>query len=176
MAKKTKIPSSKSGQYWLVKSEPEVFSIDDLKAAPDSTTYWDGVRNYQARNYLRDSMQVGDQVLYYHSNAQPPCVVGIARIVRSGYPDFTAFDSQNCHFDPKSTPAKPTWYMVDVQFVEKFSNPLELNKLRAIPELSRMVLLQKGSRLSVQPVTLDEFTTIVNLGRQPTGQLGLADS
>lgn len=166
MAKKSKIPQSKSGNYWLVKSEPDVFSIDDLYAAADQTTHWDGVRNYQARNTMRDLMKAGDKVLYYHSNAQPPSVVGIVEVVREGYPDHTAFDPKDPHFDPKSKKATPTWYMVDVKFLEKFTTPLELGLLRTVESLAKMVLLQKGSRLSVQPVQPDEFATIVNMGRE----------
>lgn len=166
MAKKTQIPQSKSGNYWLVKSEPDVFSIDDLIAAKGQTTYWDGVRNYQARNYMRDLMKPGDKLLFYHSNADPPAVVGVVEVSRTGYPDHTAFDPQDPHFDAKSKPESPTWYMVDVKFVEKFSRPLELGELRKIGELAGMVLLQKGSRLSVQPVKPEEFSTIVRLGRE----------
>lgn len=161
-----KIPKSKSGNYWLIKSEPEVFSIDDLSAAIDQTTYWDGVRNYQARNTLRDQMQLGDKILFYHSNAEPPAVVGIAEVTQTGYPDHTAFDSKDPHFDPKSKPESPTWYMVDVCFVEKFNRPLGLTELRQVSELGNMVLLQKGSRLSVQPVRPVEFETIVRLARE----------
>jgi predicted RNA-binding protein with PUA-like domain len=165
VAKKTKIPQSKSGNYWLVKSEPDVFSIDDLQAAKDQTTYWDGVRNYQARNTLRDQMKLGDKVLYYHSNADPSAVVGIAEVVRTGYPDQTAFDPKDPHFDPKSKAEAPTWYMVDVKFVEKFPRQLDLEQLRQVPELAGMVLLQRGSRLSVQPVRPQEFEAIVELAR-----------
>ena len=111
-------------------------------------------------------MKVGDKVLYYHSNAQPPSVVGIVEVVQEGYPDHTAFDPQDPHFDPKSKKGTPTWYMVDVKFLEKFSTPLELGQLRTVDTLAKMVLLQKGSRLSVQPVQPDEFATIVNMGRE----------
>jgi predicted RNA-binding protein with PUA-like domain len=159
------LPRSESGNYWLIKSEPDVFSIDDLVAAPKQSTCWDGVRNYQARNTLRDQMQVGDLVLFYHSNAAPPEVAGIVRVVKPGYPDQMAFDPADPHFDPKSTPEKPTWFMVDVQFVEKFSKPLSLSQLRQMPELAQMVLLQKGSRLSVQPVRPAEFEAIVKRAR-----------
>jgi predicted RNA-binding protein with PUA-like domain len=166
VVRKFKIPQSKSGNYWLVKSEPDVFSLDDLIAAKNQTTHWDGVRNYQARNTLRDQMQLGDKVLYYHSNTEPTAVVGIVEVVRTGYPDHTAFDTGDPHFDPKSKPDRPTWYMVDVKFVEKFSRQLSLAELRKIPELNAMVLLQKGSRLSVQPVRPQEFETIVELARE----------
>lgn len=165
MAKKFKFLHSKSGNYWLVKSEPEVFSIDDLILAKNQTTHWDGVRNYQARNTLRDQMKLGDKVLYYHSNAQPSAVVGIAEVVKTGYADHTAFDPADPHFDPKSDPKNPTWFMVDIKFCEKFIRPIDLAELRQIPQLSHMVLLQKGSRLSVQPVRPEEFAAIVQLAQ-----------
>lgn len=158
-------PKSRSGQYWLVKSEPEVFSIQDLAQAKNQTTCWDGVRNYQARNYLRDKMQVGDPVLFYHSNAQPPAVVGLAQVASASYPDHTAFDRHDPHFDPKSKPDNPTWFMVDIKLVELFPKPLDLAYLRQQPGLNEMVLLQKGSRLSVQPVTLQQFALIMRLAR-----------
>lgn len=147
--------------YWLVKSEADSFSIDDLARAKRKTTHWDGVRNYQARNMLRDNIQVGDQVLYYHSNTAEPSIVGRAQVVRAGYPDFTAWDEHDPHYDPKSSADHPRWYMIDIQFVEKFATPLTLNYLRTLPALKDMVLLRKGSRLSVQPVTAAEFTAII---------------
>lgn len=150
-----------SKNYWLMKSEPDVFSISDLEKAPGQTTHWDGVRNYQARNFMRDSMKVGDQLFYYHSNAEPSGIAGVAEIVKAGYPDSTAFDKKDVHFDPKSDKANPTWYMVDVKFVEAFSEILSLEKLRGIPALKNMVLLQKGSRLSVQPVTAAEWQAVI---------------
>ena len=170
MAKKKTAKSASKAKsapsYWLVKSEPHVFSIDDLKSAPKKTTHWDGVRNYQARNIMRDEMKIGDQVLYYHSNAEPPGVVGICEIVREGYPDFTAWDENDPHFDPKTDKDNPRWMMVDVKFVEKFKRLVSLSELKAAEELSGMVLLQKGSRLSVQPVSQEHFEFIVQLGRQ----------
>ncbi len=150
-------------RYWLVKSEPDCFSIDDLEAAEQQTTFWDGVRNYQARNTLRDDMQVGDLVLFYHSNAKPPAVAGVAKVVRNGYPDHTAFDERSDHFDPKSNPESPTWYMVDLKFVEKFAREIPLDELRQHSSLAGMVLLQRGSRLSVQPVSPNEFKTILRI-------------
>ncbi|MEM8734556.1 MAG: EVE domain-containing protein [Planctomycetota bacterium] len=161
-------PERKAGQklHWLVKSEPYVFSIDDLANAPDQTTFWDGVRNYQARNTMRDDMKVGDLVLYYHSNAEPPGIAGVCKIVREGYPDHTAFDAKDKHFDPKSKKSEPTWYMVDVQLVEKFGSEISLPELKAMPELDGMVLLQKGSRLSVQPVSKEHFETIRRIGKK----------
>ncbi len=149
--------------YWLVKTEPESFSIDDLAASPQRTTFWSGVRNYQARNYLRDSMKLGEQVLFYHSNAQPPAIVGVAKVVREGYGDYTALDENDHHYDPKSTPENPIWMMVDLQFVEKFATPLSLESLRLVTSLQGMELLRKGSRLSVQPVKKTEFETILKL-------------
>lgn len=155
--------TSPSDRYWLVKSEPDVFSIDDLAQAQHQTTHWDGVRNYQARNTLRDSMKLGDWVLFYHSNASPPAIVGIARIVKEGYPDHTAFDPNDDHFDPKSKKDQPTWYMVDIQFEQKFARPLTLPMLKAEPSLDGMLLVQRGSRLSVQPVRPHEFEIVLQL-------------
>jgi len=163
MKKNKKAWQSKSGNYWLVKSEPTVFSIDDLYSSPNQTTCWDGVRNYQARNFLRDQMQIGDFVLFYHSNATPPAVVGLAKVVSQSYPDFTAFDENSDYFDPKSKKESPTWMMVDLQFAEKFNNPLSLESLKNAPGLRNMTLLQKGSRLSVQPVSPQEFELIIQL-------------
>jgi len=149
--------------YWLMKSEPEVFSIEDLEKAPKKTTHWDGVRNYQARNYLRDQIKKGDLVFYYHSNSDPSGIAGIAEVVKEGYPDFTAFDKKDPHYDPKSIEANPTWYMVDVKHVRTFKRILPLEELRGIPALKDMVLLQKGSRLSVQPVTEKQWKAIEKL-------------
>jgi len=148
-----------------MKTEPEVFSIDDLAAAKNQTTCWDGVRNYQARNFMRDLMQFGDRVLVYHSNADPSCVVGTATVVTTSYPDPTAWDPNDPHYDPKSDPVNPRWFMVDIQFESKFTDPQSLDMLRTVPELSQMVLLRKGTRLSVQPVSRQEFSTIKKLGR-----------
>ena len=152
-------------QYWLMKSEPEAFSIDDLAKAPRQTTCWDGVRNYQARNFMR-TMQVGDQVLFYHSNADPPAVVGIAEVVKLAYPDHTAFDPKDRHYDPKSKPDKPLWDMVDIKFMRKLPGPLGLDALRKIPALKKMELLRKSSRLSVQPVRPVEWETILALSQK----------
>ncbi len=154
--------ASKS-KYWLVKTEPESFSIQDLAQAPDQTTSWDGVRNYQARNMLRDEMQLGDRVLFYHSNAEPPTVVGVAQVVRTGYPDPTAWDENDSHYDPGSTRENPRWYMVDLRLEQIFSRPLPLAELRQCPALTKMELLRKGSRLSVQPVTKAEFSAVLQL-------------
>lgn len=150
-------------RYWLLKTEPESFSIDDLAKQPNQTTYWSGVRNYQARNFLRDDMEVGDRVLFYHSNAKPPAIVGTAKIVRAGYPDFTALDRKDHHYDPQATTDNPRWFMVDIQFEKKFPRVLGLDELKTIAALKKMELLRKGSRLSVQPVTKPEFDAILKL-------------
>jgi predicted RNA-binding protein with PUA-like domain len=148
-----------------MKSEPKVFSIDDLEQAARQTTCWDGVRNYQARNYLRDSIKVGDQVFFYHSNAEPSGIAGVAEVVRNGYPDHSAFDSKDPHYDPKSDPAQPTWYMIDIRFVKRFDRVIPLAELKALPALKNMILLQKGSRLSVQPVSEKEWMAVIALAK-----------
>ncbi|MEM8962583.1 MAG: EVE domain-containing protein [Acidobacteriota bacterium] len=137
-------------RYWLFKSEPNAYSIDDL--AKDGWTYWDGVRNYQARNLLRDEVNVGDGVLFYHSNAKPPGIAGIARVTRSGYPDPTQFDTESKYFDPKATEAKPRWFVVDIEFVSKLDEVVSLASLKADEALDGMLVTRKGQRLSVQPV------------------------
>ena len=149
---------------WLIKSEPATFSIQDLAKAPKKTTSWEGVRNYQARNFLR-SMKRGDLAIYYHSNAEPPAAVGIARIVREAYPDPTAWDPESAYHDPKASPANPLWSMVDVQLVEIFPRAIPLEELRGVKPLAGMELLRRGSRLSVTPVTAAEFRTIEKLGQ-----------
>ena len=154
----------KHGTYWLFKSDPETFSWDDLKNSPDQTTYWDGVRNYQARNLLRDEIQAGDLVLFYHSQIKPPAVMGTARVVTSGYPDFTALDPDTPHFDPKATQDRPIWYMVDIRLEQAFPRPVTLPELRRTAGLEGMELLRKGSRLSIQPVSPEEFEIITRLG------------
>ena len=150
--------------YWLIKSEPSVYSIDDL--ARDKKTYWDGVRNFQARNFLRDEIKAGDLVLYYHSNAEPPGVAGIARVCRSGYPDFTAWDKNDRHFDPKSDKVKPLWFMVDVEFVEKFTHFVPLEELISNPSLKGMMVTKRGSRLSIQPVDEKHFEIVRKMGNE----------
>lgn len=151
-------------QYWLMKSEPTAFSIDDFAKVPGRTTCWDGVRNYQARNFMR-SMRLGDQALFYHSKADPPAVAGVAEVVRKAYPDPTQFDRRDQHYDPASDPADPRWDMVDIRLVRKFSIPLSLDMLRAQPKLKGMELLRKGSRLSVQPVTRREWDLVLTLSK-----------
>ncbi|MDA1051943.1 MAG: EVE domain-containing protein [Planctomycetota bacterium] len=138
---------TKAKKYWLLKTEPESYSIQHLAREPDQTTFWDGVRNYQARNYMRDDMRIGDGVFIYHSNANPPAVAGTATIVRESYPDFTSWDKKNHHFDPKSTQSEPRWFMVDIKLDKIFDAPLGLPTLREVKALKDMVLLQKGSRL-----------------------------
>ncbi|WP_290917996.1 EVE domain-containing protein [Halodesulfovibrio sp.] len=151
--------------YWLVKSEPGCYSIDTLKNEPNQTTSWDGVRNYQARNFMRDEMKLGDMVLFYHSVTNPS-VVGVCEVVRESYPDHTAWNPEDDHFDPKSTEDNPRWFMVDVKFVEEFPRALTLKELRQIPGLENMELLRKGSRLSVMPVDKKEFDIICNLAKE----------
>lgn len=146
--------------YWLMKSEPAVFSIHDLEAC--GVTGWDGVRNYQARNYLRDDVKVGDGVLFYQSNTHPSGISGLAEVVRRGYPDDTAFDPNDVHYDPRSHPAKPTWYRVDVKFVKAFPSVIPIQTLRQTPGLETMLLLRQG-RLSIQPVSPKEWAIILRL-------------
>lgn len=146
-----------------MKSEADCFSFDDLLAAENQTTFWDGIRNYEARNFLRDKVKIGDLVLYYHSNATPSGVAGIAEVVKEAYPDFTAFDKNHDHYDPKSKQSAPTWFVVDLKAVEKFKNFIGLPQLREIPELENMWLF-KRNRLSVTPVTEEEFNLITALG------------
>ncbi|MCC2640414.1 MAG: uncharacterized protein K0S45_827 [Nitrospira sp.] len=154
-------------RYWLMKSEPTVFSIDDLARSRKQTTSWEGVRNYQARNFMR-AMKVGDQVLFYHSSSDPPSVVGIAEVVTTAYPDATQFDKRDAHYDPGSDPNRPRWDVVDIRFVRKFITALPLNLLRELAGLAGMELLRKGSRLSVQPVKGTEWHEIIRLERSQT--------
>jgi len=158
------VKSSAMPRYWLMKSEPGVFSIDDLSRAKDGTTRWDGVRNFQARNFLRDDIAVGDGILFYHSSAEPPGVAGTARVVRAGYPDPTQFDPRDAHFDRDSSRDDPRWYAVDIQFEAKFAREVTLPELRGARPLAEMMLLRRGSRLSVQPVTTGEWKQIVKMG------------
>jgi len=149
--------------YWLMKSEPDVFGINDLYSKPNRTEHWDGVRNYQARNMMRDAMKLGDKVFFYHSNCDQPGIVGIMEVVKEGYPDFTAFDPDDSHFDPKSDPAQPRWIMVDVKYVRTLSRTITLKELKSLPELTGMVLLRRGNRLSIMPVSEEEWRYINSL-------------
>lgn len=156
-------------RFWLMKSEPDAFSIDDLRRADGHTTCWDGVRNYQARNLLRDDFAVGDGVLFYHSSTNPPGIAGEAVVVRSGYPDFTAFDSNDHHYDPKSDSKDPTWYMVDVRFVRACRSLITLDRLKTNPALRSMMVVRRGMRLSVQPVTAGEWKLVMALPEWRSG-------
>ncbi|HXN82671.1 MAG TPA: EVE domain-containing protein [Myxococcales bacterium] len=151
-------------RHWLLKTEPGVFSFDDLLQAPKQTTGWNGIRNYQARNFLRDQMEEGDRVLIYHSSADPPAVAGLAEVVRAGYPDPTQFDAKDDHYDPESTPAAPRWYQVDVKAVRKLPRAVSLEEIRRTKALAKMPLVQRGQRLSVQPVGTEEYELIVRMG------------
>lgn len=147
-----------------MKSEPSVYGIEDLER--NGRTGWEGVRNYQARNLLRDAVKSGDRVLFYHSNAEPTGVAGLAKVVREAYPDPGAFDPEHDYFDPKSDAGHPTWYAVDIAFVERFARVVPLAELKGTPGLEQMMVTQRGSRLSVQPVSRDEFETVVRLARK----------
>lgn len=149
-------------RYWLMKSEPDVFSIDDLKKVKKEP--WDGVRNYQARNFMRDDMKIGDKILFYHSNCDVPGVVGLAEVSKEAFPDHTAFDKKSKYFDPKSDPDNPRWMMVEVKYKKKFKRTVSLKEMKDIKKLEDMRLLQRGNRLSVMPVEKKEFEHIVKLG------------
>jgi len=154
-------------QYWLMKSEPDVYSIHDLKR--DGKTSWEGVRNYQARNFMRDAMQVGDRVLFYHSNAKPPGVAGIGRVCSRPYPDPTAWDPSSPYQDPKSTEDKPVWFLVDVAFAEAFEQLVPLDQLKTDPALEGLMVTRRGMRLSIQPVSAAHFNHILKRGRLGAG-------
>lgn len=149
--------------YWLFKSEPDAFSIDDLIAMKGKRDHWDGIRNYQARNLMRDQMKKGDQGFFYHSSCKLPGVIGVVEIVKEAYPDHTALDKNAKYYDPKSTEDNPRWMMVDVKFKQKYPDVISLAQLREVKALADMVLLKKGSRLSIQPVTKKEWDTIAKL-------------
>ena len=149
-------------KYWLMKSEPNTYSIDELKK--DKKTLWDGVRNYQARNFMTKDMQVGDEVIFYHSNAEPPSVVGLARVCQKAQPDPSAFDKKSKYYDAKSDKTKPRWFCVEIQFKKKFKNSLALEKIKKESKLKNMLLIRKGQRLSIQPVTKTEFEHICKMG------------
>ena len=148
---------------WLMKSEPDEFGIDDLKTRPQKTEPWDGVRNYQARNMMRDEMRKGDRIFFYHSNCAEPGIVGIAKVAREGYPDPTAFDPEDKHFDPKSDPDNPRWFLVDVKYVCKTKRTITLQELKTHPQLAEFALVRRGNRLSVMPVSDEHWDFILSL-------------
>ncbi len=150
--------------YWLMKCEPDVYSISDLEQ--DTTTTWEGVRNYQARNFMRDYMQLNDRIVFYHSNAKPPGAAGLARVCKTAYPDHFSWEPTHRYFDPKSCPENPRWVMVDVAFEQKFNTVISIQTLREHPELQQLLILQKGSRLSITPIQAHEYRIIQQLGAQ----------
>ena len=149
--------------YWLMKSEPDVFGVDDLMKAPGKTEPWDGVRNYQARNMMRDEMKKGDLVFFYHSNCKEPGIAGIMKIVREGYPDHTAVDPREKYYDARSDPDNPRWYMVDVKHVRKLKRVITLTELKTHPQLAELPLVRRGNRLSIMPVTKKQWDFISGL-------------
>ena len=151
--------------YWLFKSEPDVFSFADLKARPAQTEPWSGVRSYQARNYMRDDMNVGDLAFFYHSSCPEPGVAGVMRVTSESYPDPTQFKPSDEYFDPKATPEKPIWFLVDVVWDKDLKHPVSLERMRAAPALADMVTLRKGNRLSITPVTAAEFKAVLKLSQ-----------
>ena len=151
-------------KYWLFKSEPSAYSFDDLMNDPDGWAEWDGVRNYQARNMMRDDMKVGDSILFYHSNAKPMAVVGIASVVKEGYDDFHGLDPDDDHYDPKATDEKPIWSMVDIKGERPLARQVTLDEIKENPKLKDMLLIKKGMRLSIQPITKEEFDEVVSQG------------
>ena len=151
-------------KYWLFKSEPSEFSWEDLKKSKNQITFWDGVRNYQARNFLRDEIKKGDGVLFYHSSTEPLAVVGYCEVVKEGYPDHTQFDSESEHFFPSATKNEPAWFMVDIKLVKEFKKPVTLEMIKSNPKLKNMKLIQRGQRLSIQPVTKTERDEILKMG------------
>ncbi len=155
-----------AAKYWFVKSEPSSFSIYDLDKGKNKTTYWDGVRNYQARNFIRDEMKKGDKVLFYHSNTDPTAIVGVCEVVKESYADHTQFDPDNKHYYPSSNPENPVWFMVDIKLINIFKNPVTLSDIKGNSKLKNMRLVQKGSRLSVMPVTKDEFDVIITMSKR----------
>ena len=152
-------------QYWLMKSEPLTYGIDHLAALPQQTDTWEGIRNYQARNMIRDEMKKGDLAFFYHSNCKPPGIVGIMEIVKESYPDHTAFDPNSKYYDPKSSPDKPRWMQVDVKLKQRFKQIIALDELRQQPELANMRVLQKGNRLSITPVSKKEWQVICEIAK-----------
>lgn len=151
--------------YWLMKTEPNTFSFDDLKKCPQQTEPWDGIRNYQARNMMRDQMKIGDLAFFYHSNCKPPGIIGIVKIVKTAYPDHTAFDPNTKYYDPKSDPNNPRWVMVDVKLHQAFKRLISLEELKQDPKLKNMLILRKGNRLSITPVQKKEWDIILKKDR-----------
>jgi predicted RNA-binding protein with PUA-like domain len=168
MAKVTR-PLQKDRHYWLLKSDADSFSFDDLWNLPSRTTHWDGVRNFQARNYMRDEMKKGDLAFFYHSGGDDPGIVGIVEIVREGYPDHTALDAKDPHFDPRSKSGESYWSMVDIQAIERLPRHVPLSEMRTRSELEAMPLLQRGNRLSVQKVGSAEWNAVLALAKQTAG-------
>ena len=150
-------------QYWLMKSEPHVYSFENL--ITDTETHWDGVRNYQARNFMRDKMKIGDLVLFYHSNTKPPHVAGIAKVCKEGYPDFTAFEKSNKYYDEKSTMENPRWMMVDIEPIEKLENIVTLDDMKSNEKLEGMLVVKKGQRLSIQPVEEMHYLEVISMSK-----------
>ncbi|MDB5102356.1 MAG: hypothetical protein JWP91_45 [Fibrobacteres bacterium] len=150
-------------KYWLMKTEPDVFSIKDLRSRPGKKEHWDGVRNYQARNHMRDGMSIGDRILFYHSSVPPVGVAGVAEVAAAAYPDPTALDPKSKYFDPKATPDKNPWVMVDVRFVKEFPRLVTLDELKTVPGLESMLVIKRGMRLSIQPVKPEEFEIVLKL-------------
>lgn len=150
-------------KYWLIKSDPEEFSIDELMQSPKQITCWDGVRNYQARNFIRDEMKIGDFVLFYNSNTEPNAVVGYCEVVKESYADNTQFNPEDKHFFPSAKPEDPIWFMVDIKFKNKFKKPITLEEIKTNSKLKKMRLIQRGNRLSVMPVLKDEFDEILKM-------------
>jgi predicted RNA-binding protein with PUA-like domain len=151
-------------KFWLFKSEPSEFSWEDLKKSKNQTTFWDGIRNYQARNFLRDEIKNSDGVLFYQSSTEPLAIIGYCDVVKEGYTDHTQFDSKIDHYDPKADPKNPTWYMVDIKLAKEFNNSVTLDIIKVNPKLKNMKLIQRGQRLSIQPVTQAEWDEILKIG------------
>jgi predicted RNA-binding protein with PUA-like domain len=151
-------------KFWLFKSEPSEFSWNDLKESNNQTTFWDGIRNYQARNFLRDEIKKWDGVLFYQSSTEPLAIVGFCEVVKEGYLDHTQFDKKHNHYDEKADPKNPTWFMVDIKLVKEFKNTVTLDSIKSNPRLKNMKLIQRGQRLSIQPITKDEWDEILKMG------------
>lgn len=153
-----------SKKFWLFKSDPSEFSWEDLKKSKNQTTFWDGIRNYQARNFLRDEVKKGDVVLFYHSSTEPLAILGYCEVVKEGYPDHTQFDEESDHYFPSATQKEPVWFMVDIKLKKEFKKPVTLESIKANPKLKNMKLIQRGQRLSIQPVTKSEWDEVMKMG------------